>query len=237
MYKIIITLLVAATALMFSTLSSANLTIDRMIIYFDANQHPRQDVVVTNTEQDTLYLQTEVYEVHNPGTEREELIEITNPNQIKLLATPNRAIVPPGGRKTVRLVSLEPPKDKELVYRVTFKPVPPNFTATQSAIKLLIAYQALVFVQPDNPQYHVKGEREASSMIFTNEGNVNVVMRNGQYCTNNNEESCTPLEQGTRLYAGAEWKIELPEAARSGKGFLQFGLFDGEQEKTQRFQL
>ena len=223
------------TTFLLSGHAMATMSLDRMIVYFKSDQLPRQDVVVSNPDAENLYLQTEVYKVIHPGTPEEERVRITDPADLKLLATPNKAIVPPNSRKTIRLVSLETPKDKELVYRVTFKPVVGDLKATQNAIKLLVAYQALVFIRPKNPQYKVTTKREKNQLTFTNSGNINVVLRNGRYCASNTTNSCTNLEAGNRIYAGGSWTLTLPEGATKGKGYIQYGLFDGEFEKTEKF--
>lgn len=228
-------LLFLLTALFASANVAATMSLDRMIIYFKSDQLPRQDVVVTNPDAENLYLQTEVYKVIRPGTEKEERVRISDPAALKLLTTPNKAVVPPKSRKTVRLVSLETPKDKELVYRVTFKPVVGELEATQNAIKLLVAYQALVFVRPQNPEYKLSGKIENGTITFTNSGNINVVLRNGRYCTSNKSGSCTKLDAGNRIYAGESWTLPLPEGAKKGQGYIQYGLFDGELEKAKKF--
>lgn len=230
-----------ALSLMLFSLQShyalANMSLDRMIVYFDPDKAPRQDIVVTNPDRENLYLQTEVYKVNNPGSDKEERIRITDPASLKLLATPQRAILPPSSRKTVRLVSLETPKDKEVVYRVTFKPVTGDLQATQNAIKILIAYQALVFIRPKNPEYKVTAKTDKETITFTNSGNINVLLRNGRYCSSSKEGSCTDLEIGNRIYAGESWKLTLPEKAKPGKGFIQYGLFDGINEEVKKFPL
>lgn len=231
---------IAKSALLVSTLSvslqaHAALSLDRVIVYFDPDELPRQDVVVFNPDPENLYLQTEVYHVINPGTEQEERVRVTDPAKLKLLATPAKAVLPPNSRKTVRLVSLETPQDKELVYRVTFRPVVGELEAQETAIKLLIAYQALVFVRPQNPEYKVAATVSNGTMTFTNSGNMNVVLRNGKYCTS--EENCTNLNDGNRIYAGGSWELPLPEGSAPGRGYIQYGLFNGEFEETQRFTL
>ena len=219
------------SSIIFSTSVSAALSLDRMIVYFDSNKQPRQDVVVSNPDKETLYLQTEVFEVHNPGSENEERVKVTDPSKLKLLTTPNKAIIPANGRKTVRMVSLEKPTDNELVYRVTFKPVVGDLEASETAIKLLIAYQTLVFIRPDNPKYDVTAQQKGSQLVFTNSGNINAVMRNGKYCTTQKDDSCKPLDATTRLYADQSWILDVPpEAVR-----VKYGLFDGTYEKTQEF--
>ena len=101
--------LVSGTCLLATLIASsqalATMSLDRMIVYFKPNQLPRQDVVVSNPDKENLYLQTEVYNVVNPGTQQEERIRVTDPKDIKLLATPGKAIIPPnfkiGSAKTV----------------------------------------------------------------------------------------------------------------------------------------
>ncbi len=232
----------AKSALLVSALfanlqAHAALSLDRIIVYFDPNEIPRQDMIVTNPDPENLYLQTEVYNVINPGTDQEEHVLATDPSQIKLLATPAKSVIPPNSRKTVRLVSLEKPKDKEAVYRVTFKPVVGDQEATQSGVKILIAYQALIFVRPDNPVYNISAKVEGDQVVFSNSGNMHAVLRNGQYCQNDNPGSCTSLAETGRVYAKESWTMPLPDGAAKGRGYIDYGLFDGEFEETQRFVL
>ncbi len=200
------------------------MTLDRMIVYMNPSRSAYEEITVSNPDDDKLFLQTEVFKVENPGEESEQLIPATNPEEMKLLTTPQKAIVPSGSRKTMRLVSLENPKDKEQVYRVTFKPVVSDGKDQKSSVRILIAYQALVFVRPENPHYKVSAIRNGASMTLTNTGNVNVVMRNGQACSE--KGSCFDLTENKRLYAGQSWTISLPV----GKEKVSFDLFDGRQE-------
>lgn len=222
---------VVLLALLWSTQASAALSLNRMVIYFNPDSPPREDVIVANPDSETLYLQTEVYEVKNPGSEKEQQIRITDPSQMTLLASPSKAVIPPGSRKTVRLVSLEKPTANERVYRVTFKPVIGDIQASQTAIKLLIAYQTLVFIRPDNPAYRVNASQKGRQLVFTNAGNINVVMRNGQYCTSQKDDSCQPIAQGARIYAGQSWTLDIPPAAVR----IKYGLFDGALEQSRVF--
>ncbi len=219
------------SSLLFSVGASAALSLDRMIVYFDPDKTPRQDIIVSNPDPETLYLQTEIFEVRNPGSEDEDRVKITDPAKLKLLTTPNKAIIPPNGRKTVRLVSLEKPTDKELVYRVTFKPVVGDLEASQTAIKLLIAYQTLIFIRPDNPKYDVSAKQKGNQLVFTNKGNINAVLRNGQYCTSKKDDSCKSLSETTRIYAGESWTLDIPSDAVR----VKYGMFDGAFEKSQEF--
>ena len=214
--------------------SANNMLLDRMIVYFEPGKTPRQDIRVTNVSSNNLYLQTEVYKVMNPGAENEERIRITDPDKLKLLTTPQKSVIKPKGQRTVRLVSLETPKEKEEVYRITFRPVTGEVEATQNAIQLLVAYQALVFIRPENPTFNITAKRKDDKVIFTNTGNSNVMLRNGEQCqVVNKEEKCVEIPSGGRIYAGQQITVNLP-----GKGnVIKAGLFDGGDEITRTFNL
>lgn len=222
------------TGLMAVPVVNANMLLDRMIVYFEPGSQPRQDIRVTNISDDNLFLQTEIYKVVNPGAENEERIRITNPDDMKLLTTPQKSIVAPGARKTVRLVNLETPKDLEEVYRITFRPVTGDVEANQNAIQLLIAYQALIFVRPEKPVYEVVASREGDKVTFTNKGNSNVILRNGEQCSGTAREgNCVEITAGGRIYSGQSLTLELP-----AKGDLvRFGMFDGTREQRKEFRL
>ena len=136
------------------------MSLDKMILYFEPGKPAPQDVVVSNPDPEPLYLQTEVFKVVDPGTENERAEKLLDPDKIKLLTAPKKATLLPGTKKKIRLISLETPKKKEEVYRVSFKPVISGLQAKKSGLKVLLAYEALVFVRPENPFYKVTAKRE-----------------------------------------------------------------------------
>ena len=215
------------------------MSLDKMILYFDPGKSSPQEVTVTNPDEDPLFLQTEVFKVIDPGTENEKKEKAANPEQIKLLTAPKKATLSPRTQKRIRLISLETPKKTEMVYRVSFKPVIGELQAKKSGIKVLVAYEALVFVRPEKPFYKVTAKREKDAMVFTNEGNMNVMLRNGQYCMNEKKTSCEKLSVENRIYAGQSWKMPLSEGVlkAGNNGYITFGLFDGDDEKSEKFPL
>ncbi|CAM3433815.1 fimbrial biogenesis chaperone [Parendozoicomonas haliclonae] len=234
----------AAGLACFSATAFAGVQLDRMIVYFDADKLPRQDILVTNPDNETLYLETEIFKVENPGSDKEQRIQITDPDKMQLLATPDKSIVAPGGRKTVRLLNLNEPPKVEEVYRITFRPVVGELEATQTAVKILIAYQVLAFIRPENPFYDVAAKVNKDQMTFTNSGNMNVVLRNGRYCPksvsklasqSSKKEQCTELTEGSRIYAGQSWSLPLTKEQKAQGGFIEFGLFDGDKEEAKQF--
>ncbi len=240
--------IVTACLLSLASINSAvaGVQLDRMIVYFDADKLPRQDILVTNPDKEPLYLETEIFKVMNPGAENEERVRITDPDKMQLLATPGKSIVAPSSRRTVRLVSLNPAPKTEEVYRITFRPVVGELEATQTAVKILVAYQVLAFIRPDKPFYEVTAKIKGHDIIFNNSGNMNVVLRNGRVCPKNvsqsaswetKKEKCTELKEGSRIYAGQSWTFSLPELQKSKGGFVEYGQFDGVNEAAKQFPL
>ncbi len=192
--------------------ASANMVLSDAILHFEPGQPLRKDIEVENPGSENLYVEITPAVILNPGTENENRIMITDPRESGLLVTPNKLVVPPGGRKLVRLVSLEPLGDKERVYRVTFKPVVGDIETEQIGIKILIGYEVLILMQPAEPKPNLIVERNNKTLSFANKGNTNVLLREGKQCANNNptnSDNCESL-RGRRLYPGNSWSVELP---------------------------
>ncbi|WP_087107491.1 hypothetical protein [Parendozoicomonas haliclonae] len=214
----------------------ASMNVSPIVIYFRSDQPPRQDVTVSNPDAEVLYLETEIYRVENPGTEQEENVRITTPAEMKLLATPNKAVIPSGNLKSIRLLSLETPS-VEKVYRVTFRPVIGDIKANRTAVKILIAYQALVFVQPEKPFWQVSASIQNRQLQLTNTGNINVIIRKPRYCPGTNDNDCIDLEKGRRIYSGQSWSTPLPADIPVDKGTIKYGVYEGNQETTKTLKL
>lgn len=71
--------------------------VNRSIVIFEPGEAPRQDVKVSNSDLDDIYVQVEVLEVIDPGELEEQRIAVKDPSKLKLLATPNKLILPPSG--------------------------------------------------------------------------------------------------------------------------------------------
>lgn len=193
----------------FSQLAWANMSVDRAIVVFEPNQSPRADVEISNEGNEVLYIQVEVFQIKNPGTGQEERIKITNPDDIGLLVTPNKLIVPPNGHKLVRLVSLKPADDQERVYRIKFTPMVGEFQANSNGVKVVIAYGVLVIVQPQDPDPSLQVTRTGNKLLVKNNGNTNALFQDGTQCPENNDNGCEQIKS-KRIYAGSEWEIDLP---------------------------
>ena len=192
---------------------SANMVLSEAILHFEPGKPLRKDIEVENVGDETLYIQVDPKVVLNPGTDQETRESFTDPREAGLLVTPNKLIIPPKSRKLVRFVVLKPAVNEDNVYRVTFKPIsnPEPTNDNSIGVKIVIAYQVLVLVQPSNPNPEIIAKRNGNTLEFNNKGNTNVLMREGRQCPHesSSEEECKNLP-GRRLYAGNKWSVELP---------------------------
>ena len=192
-----------------SQLALGDMYVDRSIVIFEPGDAPRQDVKVSNSDPEDVYVQVEVLEVTNPGTDSEERQLITDPKALKLLATPNKLIVPPNGQKLIRIVNLQTANDDERVYRINVTPIAPPLEEDTSQLRIVVAYQILAIVQPDEPNTDLKVNRSGKQLTLTNSGNTNVLLSDGRQCDPANPAICEELTS-RRLYADNEWTLDLP---------------------------
>lgn len=203
--------------LLYSTASEAALIVNRSIITFDNQNQSREDVVILNSSlEDNLYLKVEPFLVLGPGTDEQELVPLVMDDAPEFLVTPNRLITPPEGRNLVRFLNLNTTANEERIYRVNILPVTPplelqasNQDLVTSALEIVVAYQVLVIVPPANAHAEVKVERSGQQVVFSNTGNSNYLLTDGEQCNPQNLEECVSLEDH-RVYAGNIWNKELP---------------------------
>lgn len=225
--------LIAATLLFLAQPVWAAMSLDKIILYLEDKPNSREDIVVTNPDNETLYLQTEIYRVDNPGQPDEKRVRVIDPKDFKLLVSPSKAVIPAGEQKRFRLMSLEQGLDKEKVYRVTFKPVVGDIKTDRTALKILVAYQALIFIQPDSGQYKLSLEHSAGDKLaIANSGNVNVEVSDIQYCKSPTQ--CAPVEQAGRIYSGAKLSVEGDFTAG---GYLELLARNGRESERLKLSL
>lgn len=203
----------AALLLLLAQPVSAAMSLDKIIVYLDDAPNARDDIVVSNPDDETLYLQTEIYRVDNPGLPDEKRVRVVNPKEFKLLVSPAKAVLTSGEQRRFRLMSLERDLEREKVYRVTFRPVVGDIKTDRTALKILVAYQALVFVQPQDGSYQLELEKSAGGWSLKNSGNINVEITEVEHCQS--EAGCRPLAVSGRLYAGNS--LSLGEGLAGGE--------------------
>ena len=210
----------------------AQLAVDRIIVDFTEDSPNRNDVQLYNTsETETLFINVEVLEVGYPGTPEETRVIADDPGKIGLIASPNRVILPPGSRRLVRLVNLFPAEHEERIFRINFSPVAGDFESgsEQGTVKLMVGYQALVIVRPEETVFDLQGKRQGNTLTLTNNSNTNVYLSNIQQCDDQDSDSCTRYVEN-RLYPGNVWTMDL-----TGVGTLSFDATDGNGSRKMQF--
>jgi P pilus assembly chaperone PapD len=186
---------------------AAELVVSDLVVELHAHSQPRKDVEVWNNSDERSYVEIAPAEILNPGSPGERRVQVADPEKLGLLVSPNRMILEPGQRKIVRIAEISDEQDRERVYRITVKPVVGDLSGDQSGLKVLVGYDVLAIVRPGAPVSRISGSRQGKSLIVRNDGNSSAELINGRQCDANGR--CVNLP-GKRLYAGSNWKQELP---------------------------
>jgi len=202
------------------------MSLSQAIIHFEDGGERSRDVEVFNQGQDTLYVRVEPTIVNNPGTEQESREKYRDPRKAGLLVSPQRLVIAPGARKRIRFVRLDKPAanqkndktspltEKDRVFRVLVKPEVGELTSTQTAVKIVVAYEVLVLSQPKNAEVDLQSVYKNKQLTITNHGNTNVLLLEGHQCPDGQSQQdeinqCVKLA-GKRIYAGNQWQVEVP---------------------------
>lgn len=208
-------LLKTVVLLCLSSSALASMVIDRSILYFDDKSPNRQDVEVSNPDNEILYVKVEVLEVINPGTDNEQRILVKNPKKSQFIVTPNKLVIKPGKKKTVRLLNLDKAPQKDRIFRINLKPVTPPLAPTETGVKVIVGYQLLAIVQPPQAKPDLTVNRTGQTITFSNKGLTNVLLRAGRQCppgvelSTASENQCQSLPT-KRMYSGNTWSLNLP---------------------------
>ena len=186
----------------------AEMGLSKVVVDFTSARAARDDIEITNSADEILYVSVEPAEILNPGRPEERRVTNPNPRELGLLISPNRLVLGPGERKVVRLSLLERPKERDRIYRVTIKPVIGELVGTQSALKVVVGYDVLVIARPVNARPLLEVARSGNAIEFRNVGNTNALLFNGQQC-DDTETDCAELPS-KRIYAGNTWQFQLP---------------------------
>ena len=202
-------LALAAAALAFGSLAQAEMVLSQVIVDLTPDKPPRDDIEVWNDGPERIYVAADPFEIVHPGTPGEQRVPAaTDPEQAGLLVAPQRLVLEPGERRVIRvaLVGARPASDR--VYRVAIKPVAGPVSANETALKLLVGYDALVLVRPAEFTGDVTGERHGKTLTLTNAGNTAQELFAGRQCDPSGT-ACSDLP-AKRLYSGAVWQQTLP---------------------------
>ena len=186
----------------------ADIVLSQLIVDLQRGGHAREDIEIWNKDSSRAYVAVEPAEIVDPGRPSQSRRSEPDPEKLGLFVAPARMILEPGQRKLIRIAALGSDAGRERVYRVTVKPVSGPLSSDNSGLKVLVGYDALVVIRPQQMRPSVTGTRTATGLVLHNEGNVSVELVDGRQC-DQGRQHCVPLPS-KRLYAGAGWTVALP---------------------------
>lgn len=157
---------------------------------------------IYNTGESTAFVRVELLEIH-PG-DRQHASESPAPalsdgqlEQNRLIVTPLRLIIPPGGFQGVRILWAGD-RSREKYYRVRFIPVMPEVNdgfgldkqaidkyrqgSLKAGVNVLTGYGSIVIVQPNKPHFNSVITRSAGAVTVSNKGDATVALDNIRHC-------------------------------------------------------
>jgi Mat/Ecp fimbriae periplasmic chaperone len=206
--RMICSALALGTALCLPSLASAEMVLSQVIVDLLPGKPPREDIEVWNDGDERMYVLAEPFEIRSPGTSAEERIPARTPEESGVLVSPQRLVIEPGERRTVRVAAIGERSASDRVYRVAIRPVAGAVTAESSALKLFVGYDTLVLVRPERFTGDIDGERSGRTLTLRNNGNTAQELFDGRQCDSAGRD-CRELPP-KRLYPGATWQQTLP---------------------------
>lgn len=188
----------------------AEMVLSQVIVDLLPGKPPRDDIEVWNDGPERMYVSAEPFIIRAAGTPQETRIPAGEPDQAGILVAPQRLVLEPGERRTIRVAALGDRSPSDRVYRVAIKPVAGAVSADASALKVFVGYDALVLVRPERFTGDVIGERHGNTLTLTNSGNTAQELFDGKQCDAAGKD-CRSLP-AKRLYPGATWQQTLPFA-------------------------
>jgi P pilus assembly chaperone PapD len=190
------------------TPAQAGMALDKVIVDFLPDRPSRDDIEITNSGAEILYVSVEAAEIIDPGEASERRVSHPDPRALGLLVSPNRLALGPGERKILRFSLLQRPVGRDRIYRVAIKPAVGELTATRSALKVMVGYDVLVIARPADARPIITAARQDQALLIRNLGNTNALLFQGRQC-DETETECVELPS-MRVYAGNTWQFDLP---------------------------
>jgi P pilus assembly chaperone PapD len=196
------------TALGLTSWAHAEMVLSQVIVDLLPGKAPRDDIEVFNDGPERIYVSAEPFEIRSAGTPLEQRLPATDPERSGILVSPQKLVLSPGERRTIRIAAIGERPAVDRVFRVAIKPVAGPLSADTSALKMFVGYDALVLVRPAQFTGDVAGERKGQALLLTNSGNTAQELFDGKQCDTSGKD-CRSLP-AKRLYPGAKWQQALP---------------------------
>jgi P pilus assembly chaperone PapD len=206
--RMICSALALGAALGLASAARAEMVLSQVIVDLLPGKPPREDIEVWNDGTERMYVLAEPFEIQSPGTPAEQRIPARIPEESGVLVSPQRLVIEPGERRTIRVAAIGERPASDRIYRVAIRPVAGAVTAEESALKLFVGYDTLVLVRPERFTGDVEAVRSGRSLTLRNTGNTAQELFDGQQCDSAGGD-CRALPS-KRLYPGATWEQILP---------------------------
>ena len=207
------TLVFAMSVLVSLPAISSNIALSKNRVDFDKNANTRDVVEVKSLDNSrNVYFKTILREVLDPqkGT-NSQYSEDRDPSQSGIFVTPNKAVITPDQKtENISIINTNKNLEKERVYRLDVIPVIPKVAGEQfqAQMKVLLAYDVLIHVQPQNPTISHEYYFDNGAFFFKNSGNMHVLLSNGMQC--NASDKCSPINTG-KVFADKTVSVALNE--------------------------
>jgi len=204
-------LTVSLFSLAFITPSHAQLNVDKSILEL-SNKTNKTNVRLSNSGEDTLYINLNLVEIIDPARSDTESKALTNPATDGIIIHPRQIVLQPGQARTAKVMLSQAVESQDRVFRLNIKPLAgdalPNADAEQSAgVRIMLGYQLLVLARPDKLDIDVEMTRNDNNVVFNNKSNTSVLLRELSAC---NGDSCTEMTPN-RLYPNEVLTVEMPQ--------------------------
>ncbi len=218
-----------AAAVLCAGPAQASIVLSQVVVDLKPGDDPAQDIEVANDDKEVAYVAVTPFAIASPGGPDERRTAIVDPEAGGLLVSPQRLILKPGERKTIRIAAIDRRGPTDRIFRVTIKPVAGPVSAPVTALKLLVGYDVLVIQRPDAPAARIVASRQGDTLALRNEGNSNAELFDGRVCADAAPATCVALPS-RRLYTGQTWSQVLPVA-----GKVTYQVAAGTPARTERY--
>ncbi|WP_406909104.1 hypothetical protein [Klebsiella oxytoca] len=166
---------------------------------------------VYNSGDSTAFVRVDILEIRldSQGGEQELVPQKMDGNALnknRLIATPQRMIIPPSEFQSVRLL-WPGTREKERYYRVRFTPIMPDKTndfglseneitqyksSIKAGVNILTGYGSILYVMPDKPEFNTAVNDAPASVKVVNSGNSTIVIDDIRHCSYKKGECSSP---------------------------------------------
>ncbi len=191
--------------------TASQIRLDNHDVVFNNNEKTKKVVTVYNIDPKTpAYVDIVVNEVLEPSlVTKSPMKKYDTPKESGLFVSPGKMAIIEGVKsETLSIININQKLDKERVYRIDVRPVISGFEKKANmSVKVLMAYDIVVHVQPDNPYIAYDYLFDDNKLMLKNTGNARFYLSNGKAC--NQADECTDMPKG---YVYSDYTSQLSVA-------------------------